>query len=346
MTKRARKVFEPKTGEWRAVGLDAEIERHGTGFYLGEVVLLAITVAAVIFAIDHRGDGLSPASDLLVRLGAGLVLVCLGWALARALGQGIAPALLKRLDPATAGTLGFLLRLIAFVAVCFIALRAAGLSTTTLAAGGAFTAVIVGLAAQQTLGNLIAGVVLQSTRAFRAGDRVRFINGAFAGPIEGVVSQPGLLHTILVNGADRMLVPNREILAAAILPLREPAGVELQARFPVETGSPRQVQSALDEELRDKLRYPTHVVLEALEDDEVVLRIQAVPRSSSDGGHLAEEIIEEIIDIIRRRDGTQAIATSSDDGEHPLEAATREGHQTQQSYSMRRLSSHAGDGLL
>jgi hypothetical protein len=40
------------------------------------------------------------------------------------------------------------------------ALRLAGLQPETLAVGGAITAVILGLAAQQTVGNLIAGTVL------------------------------------------------------------------------------------------------------------------------------------------------------------------------------------------
>jgi small conductance mechanosensitive channel len=38
-----------------------------------------------------------------------------------------------------------------------VALRVAGMAPSTLAVGGAFTAVIVGLAAQQTLGNLVGG---------------------------------------------------------------------------------------------------------------------------------------------------------------------------------------------
>ena len=65
--------------------------------------------------------------------------------------------------------------------------------TANLAVGGAFTAVIVGLAAQQTLGNLFAGIVLLSARPFRVGDRVRLQGGGLAGEIEGIVSSLGLL---------------------------------------------------------------------------------------------------------------------------------------------------------
>ena len=40
---------------------------------------------------------------------------------------------------------------------------------------------IIGLAAQQTLGNLIAGMVLLSARPFRVGERVRLQAGGIAG---------------------------------------------------------------------------------------------------------------------------------------------------------------------
>ena len=35
-----------------------------------------------------------------------LVLVILGWAIARDIGRGLGPPLFRRLDPATAGTVG------------------------------------------------------------------------------------------------------------------------------------------------------------------------------------------------------------------------------------------------
>ena len=42
--------------------------------------------------------------DTPVRVAAAVVMVILGWALARDLGRFTAPALFRRMDPATAGT--------------------------------------------------------------------------------------------------------------------------------------------------------------------------------------------------------------------------------------------------
>ena len=75
------------------------------------------------------------------------------------------------MDPATAGTVGFLIRLATMGITLVIALSVAGVNAAGLVAGSAFTAVILGLAAQQTLGNLIAGMVLLSARPFRVGER-------------------------------------------------------------------------------------------------------------------------------------------------------------------------------
>jgi hypothetical protein len=62
---------------------------------------------------------------------------------------------------------GFLIRLNTTAVVVVIALRVAGLAPSTLALGGAVTAVVVGLAAQQTLSHVIAGSVLASAQPFR-----------------------------------------------------------------------------------------------------------------------------------------------------------------------------------
>lgn len=44
-----------------------------------------------------------------------VLLILLGWALGRSLGCGFAPTLYRRLEPGTAGTIGFLLRLLTIV---------------------------------------------------------------------------------------------------------------------------------------------------------------------------------------------------------------------------------------
>ena len=145
-----------------------------------------------------------------------IVLLILGWAIARNFGRALGPALFRRLDPATAGPVGFLIRLSMLAVTLLVALSVAGMEARTLLVGGAFTAVILGLAAQQTLGNLFAGTVLLSARPFRVGDRVRLQGGPLAGQIEGTVSSQGLLYTTFLAGEDSVMVPNSVVLNVAV----------------------------------------------------------------------------------------------------------------------------------
>ena len=154
----------------------------------GLIPLFALTIVA--YVERERIFGV----DTPVRVAAAVVMVMLGWALARDLGRFTAPALFRRMDPATAGTAGFLIRLVFIVVAAIVSLRVAGLNPATLALGGAITAVVLGLAAQQTLGNVFAGIVLIAVRPFKVGDRVRLQAGGLAGPDRGrrVLARPAL----------------------------------------------------------------------------------------------------------------------------------------------------------
>jgi small conductance mechanosensitive channel len=260
--------------------------------------------------------------DTPVRIAAALVMVALGWALARDLGRFSAPALFRRMDPATAGTVGFLIRFAFLVAAAIASLRVAGLDPRTLAVGGAITAVVIGLAAQQTLGNLIAGLVLISVRPFKVGDRVRLQAGAVAGQIEGVVSSLGLLYTNFARGQDSSMVPNNVVLSAAVVPLREPASVDLRARLRPDV-RPSDVQSLLQEAIETPVRGEPTIALEEVDADEVVVRIQATPLADSDGPQLADEVLAAIGAVTQDESGAQDAEPDREDDDTPERVAAR-----------------------
>jgi small-conductance mechanosensitive channel len=233
-----------------------------------------------------------------IRIAAVFLLLILGWAIARALGRAVGPLLFRRMDPATAGTVGFLVRLTAGIAVLLFALSIAGLKPETLLAASAFTAVIVGLASQQTLGNVFAGVVLLSARPFRVGDRIRLQAGPLAGQIEGTVASLGLLFTDLARGEDTIMIPNTVVLSSAIVPLREPDAVDLLARLGPGV-KPSEVQRLLNDRVSVETRSAPHIELEEVDADEVVVRVTATPAKPSDGPKLADEILATIAAVTR-----------------------------------------------
>jgi small conductance mechanosensitive channel len=275
-----------------------------------EALFLTPLIVAILWAYYHRRQLFGV--DLPVRIVSVIALVILGWAFARALGRAAGPVLLRRLEPGTAGTVGFLIRLSALTASVLIALRIAGLSPQSLAVGGAFTAVIVGLAAQQTFGNLIAAMVLLSARPFRVGDRVRFQAGAVAGQVEGVVMSLGLLYTTLSQGEDRTMIPNSVVLSAAVVPLREPASVDLRARLRAGV-KPSYIQQLLDDAICTPTRARPHIGLEEVDSDEVVVRIAATPESGRDGPKLADEILAAVSKITDGVEGMNGSGGSNGD---------------------------------
>ena len=290
---RVRQMFQTRSHSWREVGLARQLSRQAVKRARLQLAVLLPLMAGVLLVYTYRLDLFGSTWDTPVRIGTALALVILGWQFARDIGRSLGPMLFRRLDPGTAGTVGFLIRLTTLLVAFIVAGRVAGIDPRTLAVGGAFTAVVVGLAAQQTLGNLIAGMVLLSARPFRVGDRVRMQGGGLAGTVEGVVSSLGLLYTTLADGDDLIMVPNSVVLAVAIVPLREPAGVDLRARLRPGV-TPSDIQRLLEETLMTPVRGEPHVSLEELDGDEVVVRIQAVPEKADDGPRLASEVLSAV----------------------------------------------------
>jgi small conductance mechanosensitive channel len=285
-----RELFETRSHAWVSRGLGDELAPKVSKKALGGL-LVALLVLAATLVVYYERASLFPGYGHWVRIGTVVVLVIVGSVATHWLARGLSPRLYRRLDPATAGTAGFVIRLLAMATVVILALRIAGVNASTLAVGGAFTAVLLGLAAQQALSGIFAGIVLQSTRPFRVGERVRLVGGVLAGSIEGTVSSLGLFYTTLSQGADRLMVPNNVLLQLVVVPLREPEKVELRARFPLDA-SPRQVEQRLLRAITVPTRYPPSVSLEEMDSEGVVFRIDATPLRAEDGSKLAEEVLE------------------------------------------------------
>src|SRR3954449_1005150 len=251
--------------------------------------LLLLPLVVGVLLVNHYRMSLFHL-DEPVRLACALALVGFGAWFARDAGRALGPAMSKHMDPGTAGTIGFLIRLVLLVAAVMIALRIAGLTPQTLAVGGAVTAIILGLAAQSTIGNLFAGVLLLSVQPFRVGERVRLQSGGLAGLVEGTVAQLGLLYVTLREGDDLILVPNNTVVTAAIVPLRQPGSVDLRARLRPGI-KPSEVQRLIEETVTVPTRDHPHIELEEVDDTEVIMRVTATPISNADGPKLADEVL-------------------------------------------------------
>jgi small-conductance mechanosensitive channel len=317
------RMFETRSEAWAAVGLEAQINRQEAQRSLRRLPLEFLVLIAVIWGesvarehfkrFDHLKRyphtanwhvGLTPITIVAV-----ILVLALGWLFSRDLAK-VAPAVFRRMDPATAGTVEFVIRFLSVAVTILAALAVGGISLQAIAVGGGFAAVVMGLAAQQTLGNLFAGMVLLSARPFRLGERVRFQAGALAGGADGVVASLGLLYTTLSRGDERIMIPNTLVLASAIVPLREPDPVDVRVTLSSSI-RPSHIQAILDSNVTTPTRKAPSVLLEEISGDSIVVRVQAVPERHSDGAKLADEVIAALVSVTGEHSSVDVAAPRS-----------------------------------
>ena len=123
-----------------------------------------------------------------------------------------------RLGDARASTFRLMCLLFGYVVVVLCALSLLHVPVQHLLLGGVLTGVILGIAAQQVLANLFAGIMLLFARPFTIGDELTVRSGALGGPIIGRITGMTLTYVRILTKAGPVLLPNSAVLAAAVGP--------------------------------------------------------------------------------------------------------------------------------
>jgi len=116
---------------------------------------------------------------------------------------------------------------------------------TALLAGASIVSIVVGVAAQSTLGNLIAGLSLLVYRPFRVGDRLQVM--APTGVETGIVETVTLGYTVLQTFDNRRVVlPNSQVASQATVNLssvdaRIMAAVPIGIAYTADIGKAREI---------------------------------------------------------------------------------------------------------
>jgi small-conductance mechanosensitive channel len=150
-------------------------------------------------------------------LGYLVLFMIVAWALARALRVAVNASMVRKghIDRTTISFLQQLGTALIWVVAIILyahlipALRSMG---TALLAGASVASVVIGLAAQSTLGNLVAGIAITIYRPFRLGDTLQV--AAPAGPDIGVVELISLGYTTL-RAADGHIITVPNAVAAS-----------------------------------------------------------------------------------------------------------------------------------
>jgi len=134
--------------------------------------------------------------------------------------------------PSHAAIVRYAIVLIGAVATLLTTLALLGIPISQLLIGGALGSVFVGIAAQQSLSNVFAGIVLMLAHPFRVGDGIRLQAGALGGQVSGTIVEVGITYVRIASSTGVLSIPNSQVLNCIIGPLPESAGHDPQTPPP------------------------------------------------------------------------------------------------------------------
>jgi small-conductance mechanosensitive channel len=158
----------------------------------------------------------------------------------RAFTKALGSALEGYLDLGRARRAAKFVSFILYGIVGMLTITAAGFDLSGLLVGGALTGVILGVAAQASLSNIFAGVIIMFARPYSVGMYVTVRTTAFGGvEYSGQVWEIGLFYTVLHSGGKQIRIPNSTMVTAVVvlrpqqldvyIPVTLPRSVDLPA---------------------------------------------------------------------------------------------------------------------
>jgi small-conductance mechanosensitive channel len=191
------------------------------------IIALLFAIAAAVISHEAKVDphALWTDSDRIhqiVRYGAAVLFAIFG-SIAT---YGLAGKSRDLLEPKTgtshSGVVRYAILLIGAFTTLAITLGLFAVPVAQLLVAGGLASVFVGIAAQQALGNVFAGLVLLFARPFVVGETIRLRAGALGGTLDGTVTEIGITYVRLDTGKSVVAIPNSQVLNAVIGPVPPP----------------------------------------------------------------------------------------------------------------------------
>ncbi len=119
---------------------------------------------------------------------------------------------------ARAVAIKFGVRILGYIVIFFVTLGLLEIPVGRLLIGGAAVGIILGVAAQESLSNFFASVVLIVSHLYTVGDHIVVSSGPLGGKYEGKVTDIGLTHTVILEKNGTILrLPNSTMLSGAAI---------------------------------------------------------------------------------------------------------------------------------
>ncbi len=177
-------------------------------------LVLSQTQTHGVVLLQHKGD----VSDHIWSGACSGAFLVFGSIAIRRLATQVSRLVHVGAGPTAADALRIILTIVGLVVVVISTVIMIGVNPGRLLAAAGLTGVILGLAAQQSLGNVFAGIVLMIARPFSVGQRIRIRSGSFGGIFDAEVLAMGLTYVELMTDDGPLRVPNLGMLASAVGP--------------------------------------------------------------------------------------------------------------------------------
>jgi small-conductance mechanosensitive channel len=213
----------------RQIDLSAQVQlvRHKTRPWKPIIaLLLAITAAVISDRAYHDSAPVFSVADHLadrfIWAGTAVAFLVLGSVATYSLAGKVRELLQPKAGTAHSAVAGYVILIVGAFTTLVITLELFHVPVGQLVLGGALTSVFVGIAAQQALGNVFAGLVLLFARPFQVGDAIRLRAGALGGTLEGIVTDIGITYVRFDTDGSVMSIPNSQVLNAVVGPVPAP----------------------------------------------------------------------------------------------------------------------------
>lgn len=191
--------------------LNTENEKDARRSVLKRIILLGIILAITLGLSTLVLGPLIPPAFLLYTQIAQFALI--GYFVMEIISNSaFRVATVARRSHQTAKSIRSLIRILGSLIITAIIISFLSQNPALAAAIGTITAVVIGFAAQNVIGNLIAGMYLTITRPFKIDDRITVLGNS------GKVIDIGLLYSgLLMDSGDTVLVPNTLLITSSII---------------------------------------------------------------------------------------------------------------------------------
>ena len=248
--------------------------KKSDGMAISPYLYVLASIAMVALFVVLADIGIIPSNNIIqasqqqiyTSLAESVFVVIFGIAIIEALGKAIFYYMIRGVNSAEARTLSQLFRVLAYalLILTILTILIGVQNISGLLVGAGFLGVVVGLAAQSTISNLISGVYLLASRTIEPGDYVNlhtwqytmqpesYPHDRYVPGFVGTVDSIGVLYTKLIHeDGIPIYIPNSIVSQALVLNFHRAKEHKLKIQFDLDIKVPYETASgAIDKVMK------------------------------------------------------------------------------------------------